>query len=120
MTQRTAILIVDDEADIRDSLREWLEDEGYSVATAADGAEALELLAGEQLPCVVVLDLLMPKVSGTEVYRRMQGDPRLATIPVVVSTSDPSRAPSGVLIMKKPVSFKHLLGTIRQHCSCAV
>jgi two-component system, sensor histidine kinase and response regulator len=116
-----AILIVDDEPDIRDSLREWLEDEGYDVATAADGAEALELLAGgQQVPCLVILDLLMPNVSGSEVYRRMQCDPRLATVPVVVSTSDPSRAPSGVLIMKKPVSFKHLLGTIRQHCSCAL
>jgi CheY-like chemotaxis protein len=112
------ILIVDDEPDIRDSLREWLEDEGYQVATAADGGEALELLEhGERLPCLVILDLLMPNVSGNEVYRRMQGDPRLASIPVVVSTSDPSRAPSGVLIMKKPVSFKHLLGTVRQHCA---
>jgi CheY-like chemotaxis protein len=115
------ILIVDDEPDIRDSLREWLEDEGYHVATAADGGEALALLEdGQPLPCLVILDLLMPNVSGNEVYRRMQGDPRLAGIPVVVSTSDPSRAPSGVLIMKKPVSFKHLLGTVRQHCSRAL
>ena len=112
-----SILIVDDEPDIRDSLREWLEEEGYAVATAADGAEALAYLtSGESLPCLVILDLLMPNVSGNEVYRRMQGDSRLSSVPVVVSTSDPSRAPSGVLIMKKPVNFKHLLGTVRQHC----
>ena len=114
-----AILIVDDEADIRDSLREWLEDEGYDVLTAADGAEALDQLSADALPCLIILDLLMPNVSGNEVYRRMQSDPRLAGVPVVVSTSDPSRAPSGVLIMKKPVDLKRLLGTVRQHCAGA-
>lgn len=110
------ILVVDDEPDIRDSLCEWLEEEGYPVATAADGAEALAYLERERLPCLVILHLLMPRVSGNEVFRRMQCDARLMTVPVVVSTSDPSRAPSGVLIMKKPVNFKHLLGTVRQHC----
>jgi CheY-like chemotaxis protein len=110
------VLIVDDEADIRDTLKELFEDEGYDVATAANGAEALRLLAGPTLPSVIVLDLIMPVLTGNEVFARMQLDPRLASVPVIVSTSDPSRAPSGVLIMKKPIDLDRLLGAIRQHC----
>lgn len=111
------VMIVDDEADIRDSLREFFEDEGYAVATASNGAQALELLEGDALPCVVILDLMMPILDGNEVYARMQADPRLSSVPVVVSTSDPSRAPSGVLIMRKPIDLNRLLGTVRHHCS---
>jgi CheY-like chemotaxis protein len=110
------VLIVDDEADIRDTLKELFEDEGYDVATAANGVEALRLLAGPTLPGVVVLDLIMPVLTGNEVFARMQLDPRLANVPVIVSTSDPSRAPSGVLIMKKPIDLDRLLGAIRRHC----
>jgi CheY-like chemotaxis protein len=58
----------------------------------------------------------MPVLTGNEVFAQMQLDPRLATVPVIVSTSDPSRAPSGVLIMKKPIDLDRLLGAIRQHC----
>jgi CheY-like chemotaxis protein len=110
------VLIVDDEADIRDTLKELFEDEGYEVSTAANGAEALRFLTGPTLPCVVVLDLIMPVLTGNEVLAKMQLDPRLAKVPVIVSTSDPSRAPSGVLIMKKPIDLDRLLGAIRQHC----
>jgi CheY-like chemotaxis protein len=112
-----AVLIVEDEEELRESLREFLEDEGYSVTTASNGAEALELLEHAELPSMMILDLILPVVSGNMVYERMQKDPRLARVPVVVSTSDPSRAPSGVLIMKKPVNFDRLLGALRQHCA---
>lgn len=114
-----SILIIDDDADIRDSLRELFEDEGYAVATAQDGAEALAQLHAGEPPCVVILDLLMPGVSGNEVYAAMQSDPRLARVPVIVSTSDPSRAPSGVLIMRKPINLSGLLGAVRQYCAAA-
>lgn len=109
------ILIVDDEQDLLDSLAEFFQDEGFSVATARNGAEALAQLGNSDLPSVVILDLLMPVMSGIEVYETMQSNPRLARLPVVVSTSDPSRAPSGVLIMKKPVNLARLLSTVRQY-----
>ena len=108
------ILIVDDEQDLLDSLAEFFQDEGFSVATARNGAEALAQLGNGDLPAVVILDLLMPVMSGIQVYETMQKDPRLAKLPVVVSTSDPSRAPSGVLIMKKPVNLDRLLSAVRQ------
>jgi CheY-like chemotaxis protein len=116
MNRQMDILIVDDEADIRDSLRELFEDAGYRVATAENGDEALAQLRGGEPPAIVILDLLMPGVGGNEVYDAMQRDPRLAPIPVIVSTSDPSRAPRGVLIMKKPVNLVRLLGAVRQQC----
>jgi CheY-like chemotaxis protein len=110
------ILIVDDEPDIRDSLAEFFQDEGYAVATAPDGAAGLETLAAGELPCVVILDLLMPILDGNEMYERMRSDPRYRAVPVIISTSDPRRAPSGVLTMKKPVSLMHLLSAVRQYC----
>jgi CheY-like chemotaxis protein len=110
------VLVVDDERDIRDSLGEFLTDEGFDVDVAADGAEALSLLGGEPLPCVVILDLLMPVLSGTELYEKMQRDQRLSAIPVIVSTSDPSRAPSGNPILKKPISLDRLLDAVQRYC----
>jgi len=113
------VLIVDDERDIRDSLEEFFRDEGFDVATAANGDEALKQLekTGEALPCAVLLDLFMPVLSGVEVYGRMQQDARLRGVPVIISTSDPSRAPSGVLIMKKPIDLNRLLTVIKQTCA---
>jgi two-component system, sensor histidine kinase and response regulator len=69
------------------------------------------------LPCVIILDLLMPVLDGNEMYEQMQGDPAFCQVPVIISTSDPRRAPSGVLTMKKPVSLMRLLATVRQFCA---
>lgn len=111
------ILIVDDEHDIRESLGELFEDEGYTVARAVDGADALAQLEKDQeLPAIVLLDLVMPRMGGAELYERMQADPRLAKVPVIVSTSDPSRAPDGVLILKKPLNIDRLLDAVQQRC----
>ena len=111
MSRRT-VLVVDDEADIRDSLKEALADEGYAVVLAANGRQALDLLPSLPRPCAVILDIIMPIMSGAELYAAMRATPTLADIPVVVSTSDPSRAPSGVLIMKKPVNLVRLLKAV--------
>lgn len=110
------LLIVDDEKDIRDSLEEFFVDEGYQVRTAANGEEALTAMKHER-PCIVILDLRMPVKDGNEVYEAMQRDEKLATLPVVVSTSDPSSAPSGVLIMKKPINLSRLLEVVKRSCA---
>jgi CheY-like chemotaxis protein len=110
------ILIVDDEVDLRELLREAFEDEGYVVDVAIDGCEALEQLESDQLPCAMILDIVMPRIDGVEVWHTMQRDPRLASIPVVITTSDPSRAPQGALIMRKPVDLELLLSTVSMFC----
>jgi CheY-like chemotaxis protein len=111
MSQRS-VLIVDDDPDIRATLREAFEHHGYTVAVAANGREGLRLLAALPRPCAVILDLIMPVMDGLELYAAMRADPALAGIPVVFSTSDPSRAPSGVVMMKKPVDLVRLLAVV--------
>lgn len=113
------ILIVDDEPDIRESLEEFFQDEGFPVRTAADGGAALASLERGELPCVVILDLLMPVLDGNQVYERMRADPRWSQVPVIVSTSAPERAPSGAMIMRKPVNLDRLLGMVRRHCTAS-
>ena len=116
MCDRT-ILIVDDEADFVTSLVELLQDEGYSVRTAANGREAMEHLGSGSPPCLVILDLRMPVMSGNEVYAAMQERAELASIPVLVSSSsDASQAPAGALFMRKPINPDRMLDVIRQFC----
>jgi len=110
------VLVVDDDVDIRETLVEVFLDEGYEVVAAGDGAQAMVLLRTEA-PCVVVLDLLMPNVGGTEVYARMQSDAVLSLIPVVISTSDPSRAPAGATVVRKPVDLERMVDLVRRLCS---
>lgn len=108
------ILIVEDDADIRESLREAFEDEGYQVRCAANGLEGLEALRKFEAPSIVLLDLVMPLMTGNELYAAMQADPKLAGIPVIISTSDPSRAPSGVVLLRKPIQLRTLLTTVER------
>ncbi len=106
-----AILVVDDDTDLRESLGDVLRDEGYEVTLAANGQEALDLLPGLERPCAVVLDIAMPVMSGTEFYRAMSAMPALADIPVAVLTCDPALAPSGLPKTKK-TSLERLLAMV--------
>jgi len=83
------VFVVDDEPDLRDLVRLNLELDGHEVAVAADGAEALACVAGGLRPDLVLLDLMMPKVDGWEVLRRLKADPDpdVAATPVVLLTA---------------------------------
>jgi CheY-like chemotaxis protein len=81
------ILVVDDDVDIRASLCDFLEDEGYTIATAANGRDALDYLRGNPAPSVVLLDLMMPIMDGYEFRTEQKRDPAIAAIPVVVMTA---------------------------------
>src|SRR5690606_35068476 len=76
------ILIVDDEDDLRNLLRINLEREGFKAAVAATGAEALEVAQRVQ-PSLIVLDLMLPDTTGTEVCRRLRMMPELADVPII-------------------------------------
>lgn len=112
-----AVLVVEDEEDLRESLRDAFEDEGYLVRCAANGKEGLEALQQFERPCAIILDLIMPVMTGNELYAAMRANPALSDIPVIISTSDPSRAPSGVLLLKKPISLQTMLMTVNRLCS---
>ena len=80
------ILVVDDEEDIRNLVAINLRREGFSVLTAANGEEALEL-ATTKNPALVLLDLMLPDIQGTEVCRRLRLDPELKRVPIVMLTA---------------------------------
>jgi two-component system chemotaxis response regulator CheY len=81
------ILIVDDDIDIRRSLSDFLEDEGYAVTAAPNGRIALDLLRGGVRPAVILLDLMMPGMDGWDFRQAQLEDPALASVPVVVVTA---------------------------------
>jgi CheY-like chemotaxis protein len=117
-TTEGCVLIVDDQEDIRETLRDVIEMAGCKALSAANGVEALALLEHHR-PCLILLDLLMPVMSGQEVLDALRRRPELATVPVVVSTSAPHLAPSGVPILPKPIEIADLWGWLRRTCRCA-
>ena len=113
-TMRT-ILLVEDDPDVRDSLQDILEDEGFDVVPASNGKQAIDFLTlnkpgGADL---VILDLLMPMVSGWEVLQRMSSDPRLAGVPVIVlSAVAAPRPPRAQGFVRKPFSLEAFVGEV--------
>jgi CheY-like chemotaxis protein len=116
------ILIVDDHADIRDSLAEILAEEGYQVACAANGREALEhLRTCPRLPCLILLDLMMPVMNGWDFRALQRNHPRFRAVPVaIVSGADVTAHCAGALdavdYIVKPVELRALMATIALHC----
>ena len=111
------VLVVDDDPDIRESLREVFELEGYRVRTARDGAQAVAAMEAEP-PCFVILDLMMPVMDGWEVAGRMHDEERLASIPVCVVTATPEWAPSdAACVMRKPIDLASLLAIVHDRCT---
>ena len=107
--------MVDDDQSIQRVLVQTLQLEGYEVATASDGVEALETLQS-QLPDVVILDVMMPKLDGLDVLKRMRADERTQTVPVILLTARSSQEDiwegwqSGVdYYMTKPFDVEELL-----------
>ena len=113
------VLIVEDDADLREMMAQLLALEGYQTAAVANGREALEYLQQENVPNLILLDLMMPVMDGWEFRRHQQANPALAAVPVIVlSALDQSRT-AGVnaeAILKKPLDFDRLLELVRLFC----
>jgi CheY-like chemotaxis protein len=112
------VLIVDDEEEARESLRDVVELVGCSALLAGSAQEALALLA-KRRPCLMVVDLMMPGMTGAQLLEAMSREPALRTVPVVISTSAPERAPRGVPLLAKPIDIDALCGMMRRLCPCA-
>jgi CheY-like chemotaxis protein len=117
----SCILIVEDDVEMRESLGEILQGEGYRVAGAANGLEALDRLRRGEPPCIILLDLMMPVMSGWEFREVQRRDPRLAEIPVAIITGvrnavDQMMTLGAVGYFQKPLDLNALLQTVAQHC----
>ena len=118
MTGKT-ILIVDDERDIRETLQEILEMEGFQTLVAANGKEALERLRLVERPCLILLDMMMPVVNGWEFLAEREKDESLARIPVVVVTATGKKMVPAQIdeYIKKPVELDELMLVVKKYCS---
>lgn len=118
------VLIVEDDPDARSILEELVRDEGYATRTAANGLEALQQLEAAkdgELPCLILLDMMMPVLDGRGFRAAQEVDPVLAEIPVVVVTAhgdatEIARTLRAAGVVRKPIDFDKLLDVIRFHC----
>jgi CheY-like chemotaxis protein len=102
------ILVVDDEPDERFLVRRALMGQGHDVTVAENGAAGLKA-AREQLPDLVVTDVMMPVMDGVEFIRRLRGDPATAGIPILAASGDAHLAGAADAVLAKPYDNRHLV-----------
>ena len=118
------VLIVEDDPDVREMLAALLVTEGFHAVAAEDGLEALHLLRAvlhraPQVPCMILLDLMMPRMTGSEFRMVQKVDPQLCGVPVVLLSADArmeekARALETDGAIKKPIDLNELLACIQR------
>lgn len=121
------VLIVEDDPDTREMLATLLRTEGFHAVAAEDGLEALHLLRtvrhrAPHVPCLVLLDLKMPRLSGHEFRRAQLGDPIVASVPVAVMSGAVDVAQraqdlGAVATVTKPIDVDVLIQVVRRYCA---
>ena len=108
------LLVVDDDRAVREALRAALEDEGFTVAVAANGAEAMAKMR-ERPPRLVLLDLMMPVLDGFDVLDRMRDDPTLANVAVCICSAVSGWANvEARFILHKPFGIQAVIDVVGQ------
>ena len=120
---RCSILVVDDDAETRELLRIALTADGYTVATVANGRDALDHLRSHAETCVVVLDLMLPVMGGAQFRRAQLHDRSLAWIPIVVMSGAvdadrQARDLGSVPLLRKPLHLDDVRRTLHQIGCC--
>jgi DNA-binding response OmpR family regulator len=117
MSNAAMVMIVDDDVDIRDLMKIFLEADGYCVSVAADGVDAFEQLRSGVRPALILLDLMMPRMDGEQFLKQMRGS-RFANIPVVIMSGHCAVLKKSdelnVVCLMKPVEFSELLSTVKR------
>ncbi|HEX4459462.1 MAG TPA: response regulator [Polyangia bacterium] len=112
------VLVVEDDDDLREVVTQTLQRNGFRVFGARDGQDALDKLAESRGSCLILLDLMMPRMSGWEFRRRQLADPRFAAMPVVVMTATATLDQAAIHaddILRKPLSFAALLTAVKRY-----
>jgi len=124
MNRQPVVMVVDDDPDILDAITTILSTQPYSLVTSRDGLECLDKVRA-QMPDLMILDLLMPKMDGFAVVRELRGNPKYSAIPILILTSvreDASRRryelETGLAMdvqdyVEKPISPQELLDRVK-------
>ena len=115
------ILVVDDDADVRESLADILGDEGYRVTGVENGVEALAYLRARTRPSLILLDMTMPEMDGWRFRLEQQKNPELAGIPVVILSAHGSIREAALVLgaadyLRKPLRVESLLEIADRYC----
>ena len=111
--EQCTVLVVDDEPDIRYLLAVTLELVGYVVVEAAHGYAALEQVRSSQ-PRLVITDLMMPRMGGAELIKRLRADEGSAAIPIVMLTATPGGEPGADAVLMKPFEHDELIEVVNR------
>lgn len=114
----SSVLIVEDDRDVAQTIKDVIEAEGYRALTVANGREALALLE-EERPSLMLIDLFMPVMNGVELLKVVKRNPQLAAIPRVIMTAANDRmigVKEDVPVLYKPVDFEALARLLQKYC----
>ena len=121
------VLIVEDDRETREMVRELVTTEGFYALAAEDGLEALHLLRAVRhrspdAPCLILLDLAMPRLGGHEFRRSQLGDPTVANVPIAVMSGaidleQRAKALGAVATLPKPLNVDLLISVVKRYCA---
>ena len=119
------VLLVEDDPDVQDAMGTFLQCCGYQTVSATDGIDALDELGRGLRPCLIILDLNLPRLSGADFRRRQLADPAIADIPVVVlsAASDLTRRTArfdAAEVLSKPPDLEVVAAAVARHCQRGV
>lgn len=117
---KNSILLVDDEPNVRNMLRQMLELSGFEVAEAEDGLEALEVLE-DMVPDIMILDVMMPNLDGVSLCKQLRADAEFATLPILMLSGktqhkavEEGLAAGANRYLRKPITVDELLKNVRE------
>jgi CheY-like chemotaxis protein len=121
MSDGSTVLVVDDDKDVCELIKAALAGKGYKTVCAANGREALDYLKGRApRPKLILLDLMMPVMTGWEFRRVQQADPALSNIPVAIITGRPLNGGAGEMgavdVLYKPSRIEKLTAVVSRFC----
>ena len=125
MDDQSIILVIEDDEPIREALKDLLTQEGYQVVTAVNGKDGIEVLNTISKPCLILLDLFMPVMSGIQFLEALRQDQEhvVASLPIVAISASPPDGEAAKAVkpfvrgfVKKPVDLEMLFSVAEKYC----